>query len=793
MADPEQAPGGVLDLYAPDPVAAPAPPEVPAPRGALDLYSGVAVPDADRVPEAPGLPAWVEVVWTSFRREVRERYRPRAVIGEGGMGVVVEAHDRDMDRVVAIKGLRDPASVPEVQRRRQAREARLMARLTHPNILPVFDLWHDGAGNPWVSMLRVPGQVPTLARRLAELADAVEVERRPLSELLDVFLQVCRAVAHAHAIGVVHRDIKPENIFLGPSGEALLADWGVAQDASEGEAPAAVGTPGYAAPEQLSGEATPAPTADVYSLGVVLFALVAGRVATTGGSPAAPGTPLVVPARVPRELAAIILQATAFDPRQRYAGVGEMIRALDAYLGGGLIEGLGYSPAERLRKWARARPATAAALLTGGLALVALVGLQWRQARIQAGLLDRAQRNLAQALAEKASGALAARRLDRARHLAVLAVETAAQARSPAPPLAAALLAGAGRRGWARTRVARAGVLAMVADGPDRARLALGTGVVLDASLGEASDADRPDPIAGTSRGVPRLVVADSGGGAGLATADATGQVRLFAPGAPPRLLPGGLLEPRMLALDPRGERLFGAGAGPGVQVWDLSRPDDAPRTLGPASFRVTAAAFPGAATPATAPAVVAVGGEDGSLRLWDPARGSEKAALTGDGPVRRVRFDPGGVRLAWVSGDGPVRLWDVGAWVDGGRLEVPGGAATALDFSPDGTLLATGSAVGEVQLFDLASGELCGRLEGHRGPVTALDFEPAGRFLVSASEDGSVRTWEVEACRTAAGAPVGEAPPPALDSASPAWRAAFLARSPFRRRGDGLELELAP
>ena len=122
----------------------------------LDLYAGV-VPGASPAPETPrgGAPRaaapadWVAAVWARFPPAVRERYVARGEIGEGGMGVIVEAHDRLLDRVVALKGVRDPRALTAAERARRGHEARLCARLTHPNILPVYDTWLDADANPW--------------------------------------------------------------------------------------------------------------------------------------------------------------------------------------------------------------------------------------------------------------------------------------------------------------------------------------------------------------------------------------------------------------------------------------------------------------------------------------------------------------------------------------------------------------------------------------------------------------------------------------------------------------------
>lgn len=770
---------GALDLYAP-PKPRPGPASAEAGAGAriavLDLYEGLAAPASELRSQPPEeeLPPWVEVVWARFPHEIRRRYRPRAVLGEGGMGVVVEARDLGMDRLVAIKGLRDPGGVSLEVLRRQAQEARLTASLTHANILPVYDQWEDRAGNPWYSMLRVAGNVPTLASRLEELADRKEVDRRPLSELLDIFLQLCRAVAYAHEQGVVHRDIKPHNVLLGPSGEAFLADWGVAVATDEVVMDQVVGTPGYSSPEQFAGAAV-APTADIYSLGVVLFELVAGRrpddeatrIMATTGSPAR-GVTLEVPERVSRELTAVILRATAPDPAARYQDVREVIRALDAYLDGGLLEGLSYSPRERLAKWAQARPATAATVATGLIGAALLVGLSVREGRVQARLLARAQGNLAQAMAERAASEVALRRLDRARHLAVLGLATMSEADEP-PAAAVALLEGPARRGWMVAMGELPGAR-LVAPGPE-----LGLRVVAEDGVRRVAELGRPWPAP-----TGEAVRASVGGREALVTVGNDGVLRLWRDQEPSELS-GRLPAPSAMALDSAEATLLAGGEGQRVRRWDLRTPGAAPAEVGPEGFAPLAIAF---APSERAGRVAALGGADGAVRLWDPVTRNEKAAIDGPVPVRALAFRPDGSLLASSGSRSSVRLWDVRAWKQAGSLAAHPEPVTALAFSPDGALLASGDAAGGLRVWDVSHEEVCAWLEGHVAEVRSVAFDAAGSRLYSVGAGGRVLAWDPWRCRgdAAEAIPVGGGPEQYQE---------FLERSLFMRQGPGLELTL--
>jgi len=213
---------------------------------------------------------------------IHDVYAFGEVIGRGGMGEVLLAHDRRIGRDVAIKRLRHGApSDDEVAR--FLREARIQARLDHPAIVPVYEVSRDAEGRPYFTMKRLAGV--TLAETLANPTPARQ-------RLLRAFADVCRAVDFAHARGVVHRDLKPANVVLGEFGEVYVLDWGVARvvgdvleavvtadiDTLEGASPSdkVLGTPGYMAPEQLQDPEVDRP-ADVYALGAILFEILAGE------------------------------------------------------------------------------------------------------------------------------------------------------------------------------------------------------------------------------------------------------------------------------------------------------------------------------------------------------------------------------------------------------------------------------------------------------------------------------------------------------------------------------------
>ena len=265
-------------------------------------------------------------------------------LGRGGMGTVWRARDAELEREVAVKVL--DAVHPEAARR-MLQEARVVARLEHPGIVPVHDAGTLPDGRVWYAMRLVRG---------ARL-DAVAAERRPLPELLRIFERICDAVAFAHAHGVIHRDLKPENVMVGPFGEVLVMDWGVAKVAGEAGAaaggPAAergdpagpgtahgtvLGTPGFMAPEQARGEvARVDERSDVYALGAILRGLLAAGSA----------------AQAPRPLAAVCRKALAADPAERYSSAAELAAEVARYLDGLPVAAYREGVLERLRRFGR--------------------------------------------------------------------------------------------------------------------------------------------------------------------------------------------------------------------------------------------------------------------------------------------------------------------------------------------------------------------------------------------------------------------------------------------------------
>jgi serine/threonine-protein kinase len=258
------------------------------------------------------------------------RYAVTARIAQGGMATVYLALDTRLDRQVALKVMHAELARDEDFVRRFIGEAKSVARLSHQNVVAVFDQGSDGPFL-YLAMEYVPGR--TLKDVLRERG------RFTPAAALDIMAGVLDGLAAAHASGIVHRDVKPENVLLTADGRLKVADFGLARaQAAAGQTRAGllIGTVAYLPPEQVTGEAT-GPRSDVYSAGVMLFELLTGRQPFTGDSPIAvayqhvnqdvPAPSALVPG-IPAAVDQLVLAATSRDPALRPADAGEFARAV---------------------------------------------------------------------------------------------------------------------------------------------------------------------------------------------------------------------------------------------------------------------------------------------------------------------------------------------------------------------------------------------------------------------------------------------------------------------------------
>jgi serine/threonine protein kinase len=267
------------------------------------------------------------------------RYEIVGELGRGAMGVVYKARDPQIDRLVALKTVPLRGHEPEAEteyRLRFLNEAKAAGRLHHPGIVAVFDVGEEPEHHdPYIVLEYVAGEA--LNRNLAR------EKKLPLAKALQFAVEIAEALDYAHAQGVIHRDIKPGNILITPDGHPKIADFGIAKlNLAHFTLPGKVlGTPAYMAPEQLAGEGVDG-RSDLFSLGVILYAMVAGHSPFQGDSATTvcfkvanrePVPASALDLNLPRELDDVIARAMAKDPAQRYqrgAEFAESVRQLQA-------------------------------------------------------------------------------------------------------------------------------------------------------------------------------------------------------------------------------------------------------------------------------------------------------------------------------------------------------------------------------------------------------------------------------------------------------------------------------
>ncbi len=299
-------------------------------------------------------------------------------IGRGGMGVIYLARQRHPHRMVAVKRVLDYHADSRETLMRFRREADAAASLDHPNILPIYEVSESEDGLPFFSMKFAAGG------SLRKVGPALRAEPRRCVQLM---AKVAHGVEYAHGHGILHRDLKPGNILLDGRGEALVSDFGLAKwrDATKDltKSLTTFGTPGYTAPEQAEGKAAElTPAADVYSLGAILFELLAGRPPFLGSNALAvirqasetPAPKLrSVSHSHDRDLETICARCLERDPKARYQSAGDLATDLERWLDGRPIVARPVSPPARIWRWSRRNPkliATGVACLLLGAAII---------------------------------------------------------------------------------------------------------------------------------------------------------------------------------------------------------------------------------------------------------------------------------------------------------------------------------------------------------------------------------------------------------------------------------------
>lgn len=332
-------------------------------------------------------------------------------VARGGMGVVYKARQSSLNRIVALKMVLAERRESTLEHDRFLIEARAVARLNHPHIVPIYEVG-ERKGQPYFTMEYFSGG------SLREQLEKLRGDRRAIARMMVI---VARAVEHAHRRGILHRDIKPTNVLLDERGEPHVTDFGLAKQLDEQsdltQAGAIVGTPSYMAPEQAQGQTDLTTAVDVYGLGSMLYEMLTGRPPFKRSTPfetmmavlssQEPQRPRQLTAEIEPDLETICLKALEKDPLARYGSADALADDLERWLDGQPILARPVTTVERLVKWSRRQPLLAGSLATvcvAALALLTLAGFLWQNAEARAQAvkdLGTANTQLAQANTER--------------------------------------------------------------------------------------------------------------------------------------------------------------------------------------------------------------------------------------------------------------------------------------------------------------------------------------------------------------------------------------------------------
>jgi WD40 repeat protein/tetratricopeptide (TPR) repeat protein len=700
------------------------------------------------------------------------------------MGVVYQARQVGLNRLVALKMIRAGASAEASDLARFRTEAETVARLQHPNVVQIYEVG-DLGGLPFFSMEYCLGG--SLDKKLGGTP-------LPPVEAATLLRTLANAVQAAHSAGVVHRDLKPANVLLDAAGTPKVSDFGLARkldEAVSGDTGVLLGTPEYMAPEQAEGKGRAVgPLADVYTLGVILYECLIGRPPFKAANKLdiivqvvteEPVQPRRLNPSVPRDLETICLKAMAKEPVRRYQTAADMAEDLRRYLEGRPIVARPVGAVERGVRWCNRNRALAAAFggIAASLVLGTVVSIGFA---VQAnGAAEQANREAVRARASEESERVAHAATEAEKQhvteekdrttlafyvaqirgadseLFVHNLQAARRSLNETPP---------GLRGWEYGYLARraegtpftlrghTGNVTSVAFSPDGTRLVSGSvdgTVKLWDTLKGAEISILCRPVA------PVISVAFSPDGIRLATSGARDKtVKLWdaRSGAELLILRGHVAPVNSVVFSPEGTRLAsGAGtpvAGEAqdntVKLWDARSGAELLTLRGHAAPVHCVAFSPDGTRLASAAGGILLPGnaQDNTVKLWDARSGAEILTLRGhDSEVTSVAFSPDGTRLASGAWDNTVKLWDARTGAELLTLRGHSNWVRSVAFSPDGMRLASGTQDNTVKLWDARNGAELFTLRGHIGAITSVAFSPDGTRLASGAEDNTVKLWD--------------------------------------------------
>jgi eukaryotic-like serine/threonine-protein kinase len=700
------------------------------------------------------------------------RYRVVRRLGEGGMGTVYEAEQDDPRRTVALKVMRLGLDSPNL-RKRFSQEARILGRLHHVGIARIYDAGATEDGQLYFAMEFIRG---------LRLDEHVRRHVPDARARLDLAARVCDAVQHAHEQGVVHRDLKPANVLVDEAGQPNVLDFGVAQATGAGHLGSSahtrtgqlVGTLGYMSPEQVAGDPRAIDArSDVYTVGVILFELLADRLPYRLDDLPIPEVMRVIREEEPSRLGSvnrqfrgavetIVAKALEKDRARRYQSAGELAEELRRHLAHEPIRARPVGRIQRAARWVRRYPLEAVSLAgVVAIFLTAFALVSWSYWRAEDARKDEAkQRQAADAARDDAQRKEKAERWGRYRSN-IAAASGALQLQNSGAARSALDDAPQAHRNWEwqylHSQLDGASLVLPVPGGKIESLVLGPSGRQIAVCCFEHNEVYLYDVATGRLEAVlrghsaPATSVAYRPDGKQVATASNDQTIRLWDPatGQQTALLKAEVAPPnleRMLlvAYNSDGSRIASypsleGGAGTS-RLWDATTGQEI-AVLGKWQEFASPVAF------SPDGKRVAVGSSE-CVYLCDAVTGRRLAVL---GPhaktVGRLAYSPDGKRIASATGAGSnaVHLWD---GESGKEVAVLPGHTARVDsvlFSPDGSRLVSGSNYPDntARLWDAATGRLLAVLDGHKNAIWSVAFSPDGKRLATASSDQTARLWD--------------------------------------------------